>query len=75
MGSLAFVLRVMGGHRRFLSLEVIRPDLQFKKIILTAVFSKDDEKVRAKAKRAGFYKEVDLALIMGKMVKTLVNEK
>lgn len=56
-------------------MEVIRPDLHFKKIILTAVFSKDDEKVRAKAKRAGFYKEVDLVVIMGKMVKTLVNEK
>lgn len=56
-------------------MEVIRPDLHFKKIILTAVFSKDDEKVRAKAERAEFYKEVDLAVIMGKMVKTLVNEK
>ena len=55
-------------------MEVIRPDLHFKKIILTAVFSKDDEKVRAKAERAGYYKEVDLAVIMGKMVKILVNE-
>lgn len=56
----------MRGHSTFLSLEVTGSNFHFEKLILPAVFRKEDEKARAKAGGAGLCEEVDLTGIMGK---------
>lgn len=65
LSSLAFVLKVIGSYWRFLSLKVTGSDLHFRKIMLTAVFSKDDEKAKPSQGDQDCM-EVDLTVIMGK---------
>lgn len=63
---MAFVLRVMGSHWRFVSPKVAGSDLYFEKIFLTAVFSSDGAMAGAKAGRPGVCKEGALTVSWGR---------